>query len=254
MRGHHVSAQHGREEQEKKPFAWMSDSDGSSPAKSRKVSSMSSSSGTSSGNSEKDAVEPLATEPLVVTTTFSGHGVSYEEHREATAAEPQAQGGATVLPEPGICPRWLRRSMHRVARLQASSGNGSVACEVARQLRKRGVAVMEQVMGAEFAAKLHELAVGLDGRGSLKPGALGGAWSSRPLRGDRVCFLEDAGITLAGLPDLVAKLDNLVAALRSLLCRPGELQHTSLREPAMLSCFPPGARYIRHYDNNCEVL
>jgi len=48
------------------------------------------------------------------------------------------------------------------------------------------------------------------------------------------------------------EVDRLVAALRPFLCRSDELLHVNAREAPMASCYPTGARYVRHYDNNCE--
>ncbi|CAE7942570.1 egl-9, partial [Symbiodinium sp. KB8] len=48
-------------------------------------------------------------------------------------------------------------------------------------------------------------------------------------------------------------VDRLVADLRPFLPGAVELGAVDAREPVMLSCYPRGARYIRHYDNNCDT-
>jgi len=153
----------------------------------------------------------------------------------------------------------LRNSGLPAAELQLAGGDKersppwpSLALrEVAAQLRGRGFVVVDAFCGVPTALELRAGIAGLE----MKRGHLGdeGA-SSDVLRGDSVAWPEVDEHTAFGIA-LVrwqSALDALVAALRPLLSRPGELAGVRAREPPMASCYPPGARYIRHYDNNCE--
>eukprot|EP00913_Durusdinium_trenchii_P003856 g3569.t1 len=64
--------------------------------------------------------------------------------------------------------------------------------------------------------------------------------------------LSEAGRFGEALQRWMQALDELVADLRLHLNRPDELLRVERREPPMASCYPQHARYIRHYDNNCD--
>merc|ERR1719329_623102 len=79
---------------------------------------------------------------------------------------------------------------------------------------------------------------------------------SQSLRGDQVAWPDTSlagGALGAAVRHWLAELDSLVEGLRPFLARPGELASVTAREPVMASCYAPGSRYIRHYDNNCDA-
>jgi len=133
---------------------------------------------------------------------------------------------------------------------EASSWPSEALQEVAAQMRGRGFVVLDAFCGEASATLLREGVEGL----AMRPGNLGGAVHSRTLRGDSVAWpaVSDESPFGAALRSWLHRLDTLVAALRSRLGRPSELAAVRTREPPMASCYPPGARYIRHYDNNCD--
>ncbi|CAE8587566.1 unnamed protein product, partial [Polarella glacialis] len=87
---------------------------------------------------------------------------------------------------------------------------------------------------------------------AMEQGRLGST-ESRLLRGDRVAWpdLDDALLGPA-LKSWLGELDALVWALKPMMPAPREMGGVAAREPPMATCYPKGARYIRHYDNNCE--
>jgi len=117
-------------------------------------------------------------------------------------------------------------------------------------LRNSGspAAELQLAGGATSALAQHGLAGGC--RSIARPGLRGPHRDvAEVCRGSEVDEHTAFGIALMRWQ---SALDALVAALRPLLSRPGELAGVRARELAMASCYPPGARYIRHYDNNCE--
>lgn len=135
--------------------------------------------------------------------------------------------------------------------------------EAASQLRCHGFVVAEGFLGSERAIVVREAVTRIT---TWRPGVLGagrlGAASSATLRGDSVAWPEiklevgrknahDASAP-AALERWLEDLDSLVVSMCPLLPRPSELGSITAREPPMASRYPPGARYIRHYDNNCD--
>lgn len=124
--------------------------------------------------------------------------------------------------------------------------------ELAAQLRGRGFAVASHFRGRAAARALR---AGLEAL-PMRSGVMSGATQRSLLRGDEIAWpdAKKEGDTPFGssLRSWLQELDRLVASLRPLLALAGELQGVTAREPCMASCYPPGAGYIRHYDNNCE--
>eukprot|EP00439_Symbiodinium_sp_Y106_P013831 s3162_g1.t6 len=149
------------------------------------------------------------------------------------AAEPELEILCLVL-------MWMHGLFCRGAALQ----------EAARQMRGRGFVLWPDFLGKEAAQRLAGAMRLLRG----KPGRLGSV-ESRSLRGDLVAWPGEADSEQirAALGEWQQAVDRLVADLRPLLPGEVELGSVDAREPAMLSCYPRGARYIRHYDNNCDT-
>eukprot|EP00927_Polykrikos_kofoidii_P043158 TRINITY_DN37217_c0_g1_i1.p1 TRINITY_DN37217_c0_g1~~TRINITY_DN37217_c0_g1_i1.p1 ORF type:complete len:419 (-),score=70.03 TRINITY_DN37217_c0_g1_i1:21-1229(-) len=122
--------------------------------------------------------------------------------------------------------------------------------EVAAQLRGRGFAVVDGFRGHVAALQLR---AGLEAL-SMEAGTMGAATRVAALRGDLIAWppWKGSSAVAAMVGAWLLALDELIAGLRSVLDRPGELGSVKTREAPMASCYPPGAYYIRHYDNNCE--
>jgi len=140
----------------------------------------------------------------------------------------------------------VARRRGRLGALRSGGWSQAALAEAAAQLRGHGFVVADDFHGSDAARMLRG---GLQQLPSWVHGRLGGAASNSVLRGDLVAWPDT---TLPGLRAWLHELDSLVAALRALLPRPEELAGVTAREPPMASCYPTGAKYIRHYDNNCE--
>eukprot|EP00434_Breviolum_minutum_P002501 symbB.v1.2.002212.t1/scaffold119.1/size318073/10 len=160
----------------------------------------------------------------------------------APAAPCAPRGQAVVLR------RW-QRIKDAVANGILNDGRSMTLHEVAKQLRGRGFVVWNQFLGSDATVAL------LEGFPSLewRPGRLGSA-ESRSLRGDSIAWpnLEATGRFGEALRRWMQALDDLVLQLRPLLNESSQLAGVSAREPPMASSYPRHARYIRHYDNNCD--
>lgn len=192
----------------------------------------------SSGDEEDEVPDGWESQKTLEIHTQVCPSAEYFELREQSEVEvPSAaplRGRAVVL--------------RRRQRLRAQPA-AEKAPEAARQLRGRGFVVWDDFLGHPEASEL------LEGFETLQwsPGRLGSA-ESRSLRGDRIAWPDVDGTGRFGdaLRSWIKALDELVLQLQPLLNDATELARVSHREPPMASVYPQHARYIRHYDNNCE--
>ena len=204
----------------------------------------------------------------VIHSSVSDAAGSYFDLRAQSAAEAGAEAGFRPPPLRAAAVA-RRRARLRALRDGAAPGAGGPpgACrdgatlgalpaaalqEVARQLRCHGFAVVDGLLGSVAARQLRGA---LRDSGSWASGVMGGEASrARVLRGDLVAWPDAGGQGPLSslLRGWLAQVDALVGGLRPLLPRKHELAGVSVREPPMASRYPTGARYIRHYDNNCD--
>ncbi|CAK9047697.1 unnamed protein product [Durusdinium trenchii] len=223
----------------KRPFAWASDSSGHSEERS---------SSSSEQEQADDTCDRWEDQQTVEIHTQVSEAVEYFQLREQSMND---HGAPTKM---GAGPRGERVVVRRQERLQALRGRRPLMLrEIAKQLRGRGFVRLVDFLGPSVGSNLLEGFAQL----SWQPGRLGDAQSSdqsRSLRGDEIAWpsLSEAGRFGEALQRWMQALDELVADLRLHLNRPDELLRVERREPPMASCYPQHARYIRHYDNNCD--
>lgn len=250
--------QRRRKQRRLKRFAWQSsgssgDASGSVEPDGDERSSTASSSGDAAEGEIAAGSYPAGCDTVVWHTSvmeadyidLRARGVDAATKAATQRPLPAPQGAAAVA-----------RRRARLLALRKDSGGAvqqwpaPALQEVAAQLRGRGFMVADAFCGLHIASALRRGVEALD----MRPGHLGGAVRSASLRGDLVAWPELAEATPFGaaMRDWLRRLDALISALASQMRRPGELAGVRAREPPMASCYPPGARYIRHYDNNCE--
>ncbi|OLQ13726.1 Egl nine-like 3 [Symbiodinium microadriaticum] len=157
---------------------------------------------------------------------------------------------ATKVRRRDACNEALRDFCAMAQNMPRIEGRRAALEEAARQMRGRGFVLWPDFLGKDAARRLATAMRLLRG----KPGRLGSV-ESRSLRGDLVAWPgeADSEAIRAALGDWQQAVDRLVADLRPFLPGAVELGAVDAREPVMLSCYPRGARYIRHYDNNCDT-
>ncbi|CAJ1404964.1 unnamed protein product [Effrenium voratum] len=218
----------------KRRFAWDSES-GSGEQSER----------SSEEDSEAEDVVGWESQKVVEIHTQVCPSAEYFQLREQSAKDEAKEAAAPSAAAPSAAAQRgalaVERRRRRLTELRGAS-RASALAEAAAQLRGRGFVVWDHFLGAA------ESLLPLLARSDWRPGRLGDALSTS-LRGDRVAW---PSLEHPELRRWLQALDDLVADLRPLLDRENELRTVTAREPPMASCYPRGARYIRHYDNNCE--
>lgn len=249
-----------RERKRRRRFAWQSSSDVSAASSSDEVDRSSSASSSSSALWDCTVKEPV----IWHSTIGDAEYLKLRENAESNAA--RAYKGAGTAPPvlrgrpPPLGKRIVARRRRRLSEIRASlkfqttPGDelwpGPALDLLAAQLRGRGFAVVDNLLGSGIVDELLRGVAGL----KMSRGHLGDdGTESRSLRGDFIAWPEvDSSSFGHALQEWQVCVCSCVVALRPRLSRCGELANVAGREPTLASCYPPGACYIRHYDNNCE--